>query len=595
MRELFAHLAGGGRIDVYETERVRKDGSRIAVAVSLSPVRNRQDEIIGVAAIARDISGRKRQEEELRRSQQSLETLIRNLPGMAYRSIPGDYWKIEFLSEGVQGITGYSPEELLENDGAKYLDMLEKEDLARVRAEVTEAMRVGRPHHVTYRIRTASGEERWLMEQGQGVRDEHGQVTAIEGIGMDVTERVHARQLLEQSVVERTRELSTLLEVATSISSTLELKPLLGTILEQFRNVVEYTGAAIFALENGDHLRLLDYRGPLGMEELIWVWPLDQSRHSKAVIEQLAPVIIPDIHADTPLARAFRERAIADLSEVPGDIGSWMGVPLIRREQVMGLLSVDHPQPHAYTERHADIAAAFASQVAVAIENAQLFESTQAKAALEERQRLARELHDSVSQALFGIGLGARTARTVIEDNPAKAIAPLDYVLSLAEAGLAEMRALIFELRPEALQEEGLVAALEKQVAALRARYGIEVEATLGHLGEIPFETEEAVYRIAQEALHNTVKHARATEVQLSLQRDHDGIQLIVRDNGKGFDPGASFPGHLGLHTMRERAERLGGTFTLESAPNQGARIEVRVPGVRDRHAEGEHHGRVEI
>src|SRR5690606_34329880 len=149
-----------------------------------------------------------------------------------------------------------------------------------------------------------------------------------------------------------------------------------------------------------------------------------------------------------------------------------------------------HPEPEAWTEHHAEIAMAFASQASVALENAQLFAATQEKAALEERQRLARELHDSVSQAPLGIGLGARTARTVIEQDPAKAIAPLDYVLSLAEAGLAEMRALIFELRPEALQEEGIVAALQKQVAALRARYGIEVEATLGLMGELAQETE---------------------------------------------------------------------------------------------------------
>src|SRR5690606_1391641 len=128
----------------------------------------------------------------------------------------------------------------------------------------------------------------------------------------------------------------------------------------------------------------------------------------------------------------------------------------------------------------------------------------------------------------FGIGLGARTARTVIEQDPARAIAPLDYVLSLAEAGLAEMRALIFELRPEALQEEGLVAALQKQVAALKARYGIEVDADLAHVPAAPFPIEEAVYRIAQEALHNTVKHARASRVELRVTGDDSGIRLLI-------------------------------------------------------------------
>jgi signal transduction histidine kinase len=295
-------------------------------------------------------------------------------------------------------------------------------------------------------------------------------------------------------------------------------------------------------------------------------------------------VIIPDVRADTPLARSFREKALADLVEVPEDIASWMGVPLLLRERVVGVLAVDHRDPEVYTGHHAEMALAFASQAAIAIENAQLFEATQQKAALEERQRLARELHDSVSQALFGIGLGARTARTVIENDPARAIAPLDYVLSLAEAGLAEMRALIFELRPEALQEEGIIAALEKQAAALRARYGIEVVASLGEIGGVPLETEEALYRIAQEAMHNTVKHARATRVDLTLSRDFARILLEIVDNGRGFDTSGNFPGHLGLQTMRERAERLGGTFALTSAPGQGSRITVSVPVV---HAAG--------
>jgi signal transduction histidine kinase len=140
------------------------------------------------------------------------------------------------------------------------------------------------------------------------------------------------------------------------------------------------------------------------------------------------------------------------------------------------------------------------------------------------------------------------------------------------------MRALIFELRPEALQEEGIVAALQKQVAALRARYGIEVEASLDDMGETPLEIEEALYRIAQEAMHNTVKHARATRVDLTLSRFDGFVRLVIADNGKGFDVSGSFPGHLGLHTMRERAERLGGTFTLDSTPGRGSRIEVTVP-----------------
>lgn len=208
----------------------------------------------------------------------------------------------------------------------------------------------------------------------------------------------------------------------------------------------------------------------------------------------------------------------------------------------------------------------------------QLKETQVKVAALEERQRLARELHDSVSQALYGIALGARTAQAQLERDPAKLAEPLDYILSLAEAGLSEMRALIFELRPESLQNEGLVAALTKQSDALRARYKLDVVTRFDPEPDIPLEAKEALYRIAQEAMHNVAKHAHATRVELSLQEKDGKLTLEIRDNGKGFDPSREFPGHLGMKSMPERAAQIGGTFHIESQPNAGTVITVSVP-----------------
>ncbi len=208
-----------------------------------------------------------------------------------------------------------------------------------------------------------------------------------------------------------------------------------------------------------------------------------------------------------------------------------------------------------------------------------LYEQAQELAALQERQRLARELHDSVSQALYGMSLGAYTAREALESSDLEqALASIDYVLVLAEAGLAEMRALIFELRPESLETEGLVAALTRQVAVLRARYKLTVEVDLADEPALSLEQKQALYRIAQEALHNIIKHARASTVLLRLTRQEREIILEVRDNGRGFDPTGPFPGHLGLHSMRERATKMGGTLTIESAPGQGTCLRMRIP-----------------
>lgn len=201
---------------------------------------------------------------------------------------------------------------------------------------------------------------------------------------------------------------------------------------------------------------------------------------------------------------------------------------------------------------------------------------TQVKvAALEERQRLARELHDSVSQALYGIALGARTAQTQLERDPAKLAEPLDYILSLAEAGLSEMRALIFELRPESLKNEGLVAALTKQSDALRARYKLDVVTRFDSEPEISLEAKEALYRITQEAMHNVVKHAHATHVELTLEERVGKLTLEIHDNGKGFDTNREFPGHLGIKSMPERAAQIGAQFRIQSQTGEGTTITV--------------------
>jgi PAS domain S-box-containing protein len=204
----------------------------------------------------------------------------------------------------------------------------------------------------------------------------------------------------------------------------------------------------------------------------------------------------------------------------------------------------------------------------------------EAKAALEERQRLARDLHDSVSQALYGITLGSQAALEALAHDEQRdaAVDACEYVLSLAEAGLAELRALIFELRPESLAQDGLVVALERQAAAARSRHDLQVVTDLGPEPELPLAVKEALYRIAQEALHNTVKHAHARSVQLKLAQ-HDGeVELEIDDDGVGFDPAAAYPGHLGLTSMRERAIAISGELVVQSGHGAGTHLRVRGP-----------------
>jgi PAS domain S-box-containing protein len=397
----------------------------------------------------------------------------------------------------------------------------------------------------------------------------------------DITERVQAYQLLEQRVAERTRELSTLLDISRTIASTLELTPLLRLLLEQIKLVADYSRASVGVVE-GENLTTLGTSTPAAAEtpdELTGVrYPLARIAPIWEIISRGEPVILPDLHADGPLERCFREAAGVRYATRFGDLHAWLAVPLRHRDQVIGLLALSSTTPGAYTPRHAALIMAIANQAAIAIENARLYEQAQQLAALEERQRLARELHDSVSQALYGIVLGAQTARTLLNRDPGQLAGPLEYVHGLAEAGLAEMRALIFELRPESLETEGLVAALTKQAAALGTRHEIEVETAFDEEPSSRLAVKEALYRIAQEALHNVVKHAGASRVEVRLTSQDAVLILEVHDDGVGFEAGGTFPGHLGLTSMRERASAAGGTLEVESTPGHGTAIRARIP-----------------
>jgi signal transduction histidine kinase len=433
----------------------------------------------------------------------------------------------------------------------------------------------------------------------EGIRNRTQELATVNAqLEQELAHRAQVRQILEQRVAERTRELTTLLDMSQQMASVLELRPLLTIILNQLQTLVAYTEATISVRQDEVYI-ILDYRGSYPPAEIVGLeTPMAQAPLHFGMIERGHYLLIDDMAADTPTTVEFREAAPASLENLVERVRSYLAVPLLIKQDVIGLLSMSHPQPHHFTERDVELVTAVANQAAVAIENARLYEQAHQLAALQERQRLARELHDSVSQALYGIALGARTAHTLLqretEQSLPQALAePLAYVLSLAEAGLAEMRALIFELRPESLETEGLTTALSKQTAALQARHHLTIETELVPEPEVPLATKEALYRVAQEALHNVVKHARAQTVVVRLwceeatrpadaapghlQQTAPTIYLQIEDDGIGFDTTQAFPGHLGLRSMRERVERLGGQLQLESRPGAGTRLWARI------------------
>ncbi len=412
-------------------------------------------------------------------------------------------------------------------------------------------------------------------------RDELGELGS--SFNVMVEQLRESERELEQRVDDRTRELSGLLEVTRAVSSTLQLQPLLQLVLEQTANVLPYDRSVIM-LREGEELQILAVRPGAGdadetlARQVGMRLPLSRAPVLWEALGSGDPVSIADVQGDEPLAVAYREEVGAFIGGAVSQFRSWMGVPLMMKGEVAGVMTVTRAEPGAYGTTHAALGKAIASQVAIAIENAQLFEQAQRAASLEERQRLARELHDSVSQALYGITLGAGTARARLRESPEAAVEPIEYVQSLAQAGLAEMRALIFELRPESLETEGLVAAIEKQGASISARHNVAFELHAAEEPDCALASKEALYRIAQEALHNIVKHAGAASVRVRLERVDGALVLSVSDDGRGFDATAPFPGHVGLHSMKERAQKLGGTLTIESAPGNGTTVVTRLP-----------------
>lgn len=404
--------------------------------------------------------------------------------------------------------------------------------------------------------------------------------TIAQGIG-----RKRAEEQLETRVLQRTRELELLLQISRAVASTLELKPLFRTILTQLKTVVQYDEVSLISVQ-GNELVALDYQGVQSAEQMDKLVQLfAQSKPFQKIREQHKVVIVDDLQADSRFVSGYKRAIGKDVGEQRSEymasrVHSWMGIPLLVQNRLIGVLTINHQQPGFYTTNHANLAFALANQAAIALENALLYEQAQTLAALQERQRLARELHDSVTQELYGISLGAHAALEALEVSSEEALASIEHVIRHADAAIVEMRDLLFELRPESFKSEGLVSALEKRANTLRTRYGLTVHLFVRDEVDLPAEIKHALHRIAQEALHNIVRHARARTITIRFEymKDRRETLLEIADDGSGFDCTGTFPGHLGLQTMQERSARLGGRFTICSQPGKGTCISVSIP-----------------
>jgi signal transduction histidine kinase len=292
-----------------------------------------------------------------------------------------------------------------------------------------------------------------------------------------------------------------------------------------------------------------------------------------AMLREARPQRIPDVRSDPrfhwwPTARPI--------------LTDFLGVPIIDGDIVVGAIYLANTiDASGFSDDDEALLVLLAGHAAVALANARLNERSRELTLVEERNRLARDLHDAVSQKLFSLRLTADAAATLLASDPVRAGAELARVQRLAREASAELRAVLAELRPPALSEDGLAAALHKHVDTLRRAHQVELTLDASTTCPVPSDIEDTIFRVAQEALHNALRHADPRVIKVGLETCGDAVVLEVRDDGRGFDTATGEVAsvrRLGLTSMRERAERLGGTLVVESATGAGTTVRVEIP-----------------
>jgi signal transduction histidine kinase len=282
----------------------------------------------------------------------------------------------------------------------------------------------------------------------------------------------------------------------------------------------------------------------------------------------------------------FKERkplTLENLAEKPAyakfdGMNYYAGIPITVRGNMRGVFSLFANEKDVFEAGKMALLTSIADHLGIGIENSILWEQSRENAALEERNRLARNLHDSVSQSLYSLTLMAGTTKKMLERDP-----DLDVIKKsvtrlgdTAHQALKEMRLLLYELRPAVLDSEGLVSALQHRIETVEERLGVKVALRAKSLPELPNDIEDALYHIALEALNNVVKHAESTTASIKLTRVKENIVMEISDEGSGFDTNQPRKGQ-GLRNMRERGQMLGGEFVVDSKPGEGTRVIVKV------------------
>jgi signal transduction histidine kinase len=383
---------------------------------------------------------------------------------------------------------------------------------------------------------------------------------------------------LEAQLNRRTRELMALNEIAAVVSRSRQLEEVLQVALSETLSVTGLDAAGIYLLRDERKqsvrqptpppvLKLVAHQGLAPeMVQAIDNLAVGEGFSGRVVVED-RPLIVHNLRDDErltrPLAGDTRLQALASF-------------PLRASGKVLGTLFVLAPEGHIFSPEDVELLASIGHQVGSAVQNARLLQRVQEAATQEERQRLARELHDAVTQTLFSASLISDVLPRIWARSPELGAERLEELRELNRGALAEMRTLLLELRPATLTESSLPELVRQLRDAAIGRQRLAVDLDLnGEPWTLPPEVQIAFYRIAQEALNNVSKHAQAEQVFVRLHYGEDTVSLAVADDGRGFTVGDARPDSLGLSIMRERAAQIGADLVADSEPGEGTCISV--------------------
>jgi len=386
--------------------------------------------------------------------------------------------------------------------------------------------------------------------------------------------------LLEKKVAERTHELATLNAIATRVSSSLNLNEIMADALERIMELTGMEHGIAYRIAGGQggmantgteaeeaHLRVMAFRGvPPTFADLGDRLPLGQSAAGEAG-RRGEPVIWT--LAELPTENALRER-LATLG-----VEQVIAIPLMTKGRLVGSLNLSTNRSRTYPPEQIALLKTIGQQIGVAVENARLYEQAEQAAITAERSRLARELHDAVTQTLFSANLIADVLPRIWKRNPEEGMQNLEELRQLTRGALAEMRTLLLEMRPESLERSDIKSLLTQLADAFIGRVRVPVNLDIQGACELTHEEKIVFYRIAQEALNNIAKHSGARQVDLRLACQPGQMEMIIKDDGLGFDPSTITPDHLGIAIMRERANSIMADLKIESQVGQGTSIEL--------------------